>query len=253
MTATRIVVFAKAPVAGLAKTRLIPALGAEQAAGLARRMLLSTLQQAQAADVGPVELCVTPRPSDPAWESLPPVQGVAWSAQIEGDLGARMAHAAERALACGERVLLIGTDCPELDAARVQHAATLLEHSHAVLYPTFDGGYALLGLGRFDPRPFERMPWSTPELAARTIECFQTLGWRLSVGVAVHDIDEPADLRWLPAEWRIDLRRASSPSAPGSHVDESRHEQGREREQQPVRAADATSGDLEDDEGDHPE
>jgi glycosyltransferase A (GT-A) superfamily protein (DUF2064 family) len=55
------------------------------------------------------------------------------------------------------------------------------------------------------------MPWSTPEVAARTIECFQTLGWRLSIGGAVHDIDEPADLRWLPAEWRIDLHPTSPP------------------------------------------
>jgi rSAM/selenodomain-associated transferase 1 len=209
MTATRIVIFAKAPVAGRVKTRLIPALGAEQAARLARRMLLSTLQHAQAAGVGPVELCVTPGPSDPSWATLPPVQGLAWSAQAEGDLGARMAGAAERALAGSERVLLIGTDCPELDAARLQHAARLLEHLDAVLYPTFDGGYALLGLGRFDPRPFERMPWSTPEVAARTVDCFRTLGWRLSVGGTVHDIDEPADLRWLPAEWRIELQPAS--------------------------------------------
>jgi rSAM/selenodomain-associated transferase 1 len=201
MTATRIVIFAKAPVAGLVKTRLIPALGAEQAARLARRMLLSTLQHAQAADLGPVELCVTPGPSDPAWADWAALECIAWSEQPEGDLGARMAGAAERALAGTERVLLIGTDCPELDAVRLQHAATLLEHSDAVLYPTFDGGYALLGLRRFDPRPFERMPWSTAEVAARTIECFQTLGWRLTVGGAVHDIDEPADLRWLPADW----------------------------------------------------
>jgi glycosyltransferase A (GT-A) superfamily protein (DUF2064 family) len=50
------------------------------------------------------------------------------------------------------------------------------------------------------------MPWSTAEVAARTIECFRTLGWRLSVSGALHDIDEPADLRWLPADWRIDLQ-----------------------------------------------
>jgi hypothetical protein len=209
--ATRIVIFAKAPVAGLVKTRLIPALGAEQATQLARRMLLHTLQQAQAAGIGPVELCVTPGPSDPAWANLPPVNGVAWTAQPEGDLGVRMAGAAERALGGSQHVLLIGTDCPELDAARLQHAARLLGHSDAVLFPTFDGGYALLGLRRFDPRPFERMPWSTTEVAARTIACFRTLGWRLSVSSALHDIDEPADLCWLPGDWRIDLQPTSSP------------------------------------------
>ena len=209
--ATRIVIFAKAPVAGLAKTRLIPALGAEQAAELARRMLLYTLQQAQVASLGPVELCVTPGPSDPAWATLTTIDGVEWTAQPEGDLGLRMAGAAERALAGSKHVLLIGTDCLELDAARLQHAARLLDHSDAVLYPTFDGGYALLGLRRFDPRPFERMPWSTPEVAARTVECLRTLGWRLSVSSALHDIDEPADLSWLPADWRIDLQPTSSP------------------------------------------
>ena len=211
MKPTRIVIFAKAPVAGLAKTRLIPALGAEQAAQLARRMLLHTLQQAQAASMGPVELCVTPGPADPAWANLPPVNGVAWTAQPEGDLGVKMAAAAKRALASGEHVLLIGTDCPELDAALLQQAARLLGHSDAVLYPTFDGGYALLGLRRFDPRPFEQMPWSTTEVAARTIECLRTLGWSLSVSDALHDIDEPADLCWLPAGWRIGLQPTRSP------------------------------------------
>jgi len=62
LTTTRIVIFAKAPVAGLAKTRLIPALGAETAARLARRMLLHTLHEASEAAVGQVELCVTPHP-----------------------------------------------------------------------------------------------------------------------------------------------------------------------------------------------
>jgi rSAM/selenodomain-associated transferase 1 len=200
--ATRIVIFAKAPVAGLAKTRLIPALGAEQAARLARRMLLGTLRQAQAAGVGPVELCATPGPSDPAWAILPPVQGIEWTAQAEGDLGARMADAAERAIGGREHVLLIGTDCPELDAARLQHAARLLEHSDAVLHPTFDGGYTLLGLRRFDLRPFEQMPWSTGEVATRTVERIRRLGWSLTIGERLHDIDDPDDLQWLPQAWR---------------------------------------------------
>jgi hypothetical protein len=198
MMATRIVIFAKATVAGLAKTRLIPALGAEQAARLARGMLLNTLREAQAAAVGPVELCVTPRRSDPVWADWPALEGIAWSEQPDGDLGARMADAAGRAIAGREHVLLIGTDCPELDAARLQHAARLLEHSDAVLYPTFDGGYALLGLRRFDPRPFEQMPWSTAEVTARTVERFRKLGWSLTLGDRLHDIDEPGDLQWLP-------------------------------------------------------
>ena len=69
MSAVRIIIFAKAPQAGLAKTRLIPALGAVGAAQLARRMLEATLASALAADVGPVELCLTPAPDDGAWQA----------------------------------------------------------------------------------------------------------------------------------------------------------------------------------------
>lgn len=202
MTITRIVIFAKAPVAGFVKTRLICALGAEAAARLARRMLMHTLQEASAAAVGPVELCVTPKPADPAWQGLPPLDGICWTEQVEGDLGVRMADAARRASTASERVLLIGTDCSQLDAAHLRRAAGLLEHADAVMYPTFDGGYALLGLRRFHPRLFEQMPWSTAEVADRTSERVRELGWSLTVGGTLHDVDEPADLQWLPDDWR---------------------------------------------------
>ncbi len=216
MTTTRIVIFAKAPVAGLAKTRLIPALGAETAARLARRMLLHTLQEASAAAVGPVELCVTPHPSDPAWQGLPPLEGICWTAQAVGDLGVRMADAARRASAASEPVLLVGTDCPQLDAVHLRRAAELLHDSDAVLYPTFDGGYVLLGLRRFHPRLFEQIPWSTAEVADRTIECVHELGWSLAVGGMLHDIDEPTDLRWLPDDWASYLSISSIVTRSGS-------------------------------------
>jgi rSAM/selenodomain-associated transferase 1 len=197
----RIVVFAKSPAAGFAKPRLTPARGAETAARLAGRMLQHTLQQAIAAAVGPVELCVTPQPSDPAWQGWSAVAGITWSAQADGDLGHRMAQVAQRAIVANERVLLIGTDCPQLDAVRLRSAAELLGHCDAVLSPTFDGGYALLGLRRFDQRPFEQMPWSTADVAVRTIERIRQLGWSLTVGDMLHDIDDPADLQWLPDDW----------------------------------------------------
>jgi rSAM/selenodomain-associated transferase 1 len=201
LTATRIVIFAKAPLVGFAKTRLVPVLGAEATARLARRMLLHTLQEASTAAVGPVELCVTPQPSDPAWQGWPALEGLCWTEQVAGDLGVRMADAARRAAAVDEPVLLIGTDCPQLDATLLRQAAALLRDRDAVLYPTYDGGYALLGLRRFDPRPFEQIPWSTAEVANRTIERVRALGWSLAVGGLLHDIDEPADLRWLPDGW----------------------------------------------------
>ena len=105
----RIVIFAKAPVAGLAKTRLIPALGAQGAALLATALLDHAVAQALASGVGPVELCVTPAPADPLWSGLAPQATLTWSDQGDGDLGERMARAAQRVLDAGEPVLLMSS------------------------------------------------------------------------------------------------------------------------------------------------
>ena len=199
MSATRIVVFAKAPQPGRVKTRLIPALGADGAAALAARLLAGTLAAAAEALPGGLELCASPAPGDPAWRGLTVPAGLRWSAQGEGDLGARMAGAARRVLAGGERVLLIGTDCPALDAACLRAAAEALDEVEAVIVPSFDGGYVLLGLRRFDPSLFEGIAWSTSTVAAATRARLAALAWPYRELPALHDIDVPADLVHLPS------------------------------------------------------
>lgn len=197
MKSTRIVIFAKAPVPGRVKTRLIPALGAEGAARLARRMLDNTLSQALAAGIGPVELCASPAISAVDWAgwtktALPP--GVETSDQGEGDLGERMARASRRALTVNDRLLLIGTDCPGLSARHLRVAATALECHEAAIYPAVDGGYPLLGLRAFHPSLFADIPWSTPAVAELTLARMDALKWRIWLGDSLVDIDEPADL-----------------------------------------------------------
>ena len=194
----RIVIFAKAPVAGLAKTRLIPALGAQGAARLAAALLKHAVAQALASGVGPVELCVTPAPADPLWSGLAPQATLTWSDQGNGDLGERMARAAQRVLDAGEPVLLMGTDCPDLTAGRIREAAASLIAADAALVPAFDGGYVLLGLKRFDASLFAGIAWSTATVAQETRLRVEQLGWSLQNLPTLHDIDEPADLRWLP-------------------------------------------------------
>lgn len=202
MKSVRIVIFTKAPQPGVAKTRLIPALGADGAAALAQHMLQHSLQQALAAQTGAVELCVTPPQNDALWQSVILPDALVCTDQGEGDLGERMARAASRVLAQGEPVLLIGTDCPALDAPRLQQAAQALQDVDAVLVPATDGGYVLLGLKRFDASVFEHMPWSSSHVASITLQRLQQLGWSVQCFDALHDIDEAADLPWLPAGWR---------------------------------------------------
>ena len=201
MKPLRIIVFAKAPEPGFAKTRLIPVLGAQGAADLARQMLLHTLDEALAADIGAVELCATPALNDAAWRAVALPGGIATSDQGEGDLGARMARAAQRAIEQGERVLLIGTDCVEMSAELLQQARQALDEHDAVIHCTADGGYALLGLTRFNPFLFNDIPWSTDEVASLTIARLGQLGWTLHVGPMLHDVDEPHDLNRLPPHW----------------------------------------------------
>lgn len=201
MKPVRIVILAKAPLPGFAKTRLIPALGAQGAADLAHRMLEHTLHKALAANVGQVEVCVTPPAADPVWKKFRVSQLVQWSDQGEGDLGQRMARAAQRVLDGGESVLLIGTDCPQLGPDHLLRATSGLGRADAALIPTFDGGYALLGLNRFHPALFTGIAWSTDTVAAETLCRSRQLGWSVQSQPMLHDIDEPSDLKWLPKTW----------------------------------------------------
>ncbi len=203
MAPVRIVIFAKAPLPGQVKTRLVPALGEAGAARLAACMLDLALEQARSADVGPVELCMSPAPGSAEWAGIPLPPGVETSDQGAGDLGARMARAARRTLARGERVLLTGTDCPDLTAARLRIAAVRLSGHDAVMHPAEDGGYPLLGLRAFDASLFENVPWSTPVVADLTLARLAALGRRVWVGETLRDIDEPADLAGLPPSLRL--------------------------------------------------
>jgi uncharacterized protein len=183
---TRIVIFAKAPVAGEVKTRLIPALGPVGAAELAREMLERTVEEALATGL-PVELCGEPDAAQ--WHEARPE--LALTAQGEGRLGDRLARAASAA----QPVLLIGADCPELDRELLRAAADALEDRDAVIHPARDGGYVLLGLRRFDASLFEGIDWSTAAVAGQTIAKIEALGWSLRVLEVLRDIDEPEDLR----------------------------------------------------------
>lgn len=198
MNSVRIVIFAKAPLPGQAKTRLIPSLGAEGAASLAGQLLNHCVSEALAAKVGTAELCVSPSVELPVWRcfSIPPT--VMWTEQGGGGLGERLARAAQRVTDEGESMLLIGTDCPELTAHTLRDAARALDHSDACIVPVSDGGYALLGVKQYLPSLFFDMPWSTAAVASLTRERIMAAGLSLCELPVLNDIDEPADLHYLP-------------------------------------------------------
>lgn len=182
-----IIVFAKAPVAGQAKTRLIPRLGAWRAARLHARLIRETIQTALAARCGPVELHGT-RPHS-IFRNLK----VRFRRQRGHDLGERMYRALARSRG---PAMVIGTDCPALTPADLRRAARWLRAGYdAVLAPADDGGYALIGFRRPSWKFFDGIEWGGPSVYAETAKKLEGCRWRALR--RVWDVDRPEDLERL--------------------------------------------------------
>jgi uncharacterized protein len=185
-----IIVFARAPVPGQAKTRLAPRLGEWRAAQLHARLTRHAVQTALAARCGPVELHATRRHR--FFDTL----GVQLRVQKGKDLGERM----YRALAKARRpAILIGTDCPMLTPADLRRALRWLQGGcDVVLAPAEDGGYALIGARRVKHEFFENVRWGGAQVYEQTTENLTGYHWRALR--RVWDVDRPQDLerlRWL--------------------------------------------------------
>jgi rSAM/selenodomain-associated transferase 1 len=190
-----VAVLAKAPVAGFAKTRLIPVLGPHGAAVLHARLLERAVTSACAAAVGPVTLWATPDERHPVFQSIAAQLGIKLARQGEGDLGARMLTAVA---AAKSPALVIGADCPVLTPHHLRVAAHILRAGDdAVVIPAEDGGYALIGLRRPERALFADMPWSTPVVMAETRRRFRELGLTWQEPVTLWDVDRPQDLQRL--------------------------------------------------------
>jgi rSAM/selenodomain-associated transferase 1 len=190
-----IIVFARAPLPGKAKTRLVPRLGEWGAARLHLRLIRQTLRTARAAGCGPVELHLTRR------HALFPGALV----QRGADLGERMHHALER----HRGAILIGSDCPALKAADLRRAARWLRGGcDVVLAPAEDGGYALIGT-RFARKEFFRgIEWGGANVYAETVKRLEGYRWRALR--TLWDIDRPQDLeRFRALRWPSGSRRAA--------------------------------------------
>ena len=190
-----IAVLAKAPLPGFAKTRLIPALGAEGAALLQARLVEHSVATACAARIGPVALWGAPDESHPLFQTIGARLGVALARQGGGDLGERMLSAVA---AADMPVLVIGTDCPALTADHLRMAADILRSgADAAIIPAEDGGYALIGLRAPAPTLFSQMHWSVPSVMEETRRRLRDLGMTWQEPVTLWDLDLPEDIERL--------------------------------------------------------
>jgi hypothetical protein len=191
----RLIVFTRYPVPGKTKTRLIPILGPAGAAELQRQLTEKTFRTAQAfASKYPaaLQVCYDGGSEEQMRRWLRP--HVLFSMQRPGNLGERMAAAFQDAFrgGCG-RVVLIGTDVPDLSIRHLETAFDALEDRDVVLGPSTDGGYWLVGLKR--PTPiFDNIPWGTGEVLAQTLSVSRDRGLSTYGLDPLTDIDRGEDL-----------------------------------------------------------
>ncbi|WP_280542663.1 TIGR04282 family arsenosugar biosynthesis glycosyltransferase [Chromohalobacter sp. 11-W] len=194
-TEITLLVFAKAPIPGKVKTRLMPALDAEQARDVHVALLERTLEVArQTFPAARIQLWAGLEPTHPLLEALAARHSIALHAQPSGDLGQRMhtALSAQRGPA-----LLIGSDCPVLTTALLDRCAQALIDHDLVMLTAEDGGYALIGGHRLPAEMFTDMAWGGSEVAAQTLARARELGLRVACPGTVWDVDTPRDLeRW---------------------------------------------------------
>jgi uncharacterized protein len=210
----RLVLFARFPVPGRTKTRLIPALGALGAVALHRRLVLHALRTAHALRTSlPMDLEI--RFADGNEDAMNHWLGdELWCRQQgDGNLGERMARAFEASFREGAiATVLIGSDCPGLTSERLAAAFDALQSHPAVLGPATDGGYYLIGLRRPVPELFQGVNWGTDTVLRESLQILQNMGVRPMLLEPLHDLDRAEDLpvwqQLLQAE-EADSRRIS--------------------------------------------
>lgn len=194
----RIIIFAKAPEPGRVKTRLQPHLDPIACANLHERFTANTLSMACQSHLAPVELWVTPPLKHPFFQDCMRRFPIDIHLQTGSNLGARMHFALEQSLSHCETVIIIGTDCPTIDATYLKQAFDILGTGvDIVLGPAKDGGYVLIGARRVHSALFSNVAWGSNKVLAQTQIALDQLQWSWATLKTLQDIDRPEDLSSL--------------------------------------------------------
>jgi rSAM/selenodomain-associated transferase 1 len=204
-------IMAKTPAAGRVKTRLCPPLSSGEAADLYRCFLLDKIGQVRALAGATPVVAFTPEDDREIFRALAP--DFLLLPQRGPDLSARLTGVLQHLLASGhDGALATDSDTPTLPVPLLQEAVDRLADPgiDAVLGPTEDGGYYLIGLRAPRPELFVQMPWSTAAVFSETMDRARRLGLRVALLPPWRDVDTPHDLDRLRAE----LAGTEAPGAP---------------------------------------
>lgn len=212
-----VLVVAKAPVPGLAKTRLAADLGDERAADIAAAALLDTLDAVADTPVAARVVALT-GDLDAACRAESIRERLSTFAVVKqrgATFAERLANAHSDAAAvsgCGA-VVQIGMDTPQVDAALLAECASALLGAHAVLGPARDGGWWLLGVAHPDTAQcLLDVPMSQPDTGALTCVALGRTGGPVMLAESLADVDTLADISAVRAACRPSSRFATSTS-----------------------------------------
>lgn len=195
-----VLVFVRAPETGRVKTRLAATIGDDAALRVYRRLAEHTMAEVRALAADGVAIRVHYAPADAGdavagWLGA----GPAYLPQLDADLGMRMEDAFARAFADGaERVVIVGSDLPEVSPSLLRRAFALLDAHPAVIGPARDGGYYLLGLRGMVEGIFSGIAWSTPAVRESTLDRLRAADVEPAMLEVLSDVDTVDD---LPRGW----------------------------------------------------
>lgn len=198
-SSSKLIIFAKAPIAGTVKTRLQPQYSVQNAASLQEYFILKTVEMASKLGHIEIELQCAPDNLHHVFQQCQHAYNITTKPQEGKDLGERMKNALAGALTDYSQVVVIGTDCPDINPEYLNKAFSKLENGvDAVIGPAMDGGYVLLGLRSFSPSIFENIHWGTDRVLSVTQEKLRMLNWRWDELGMLRDIDTAEDLEYFP-------------------------------------------------------
>lgn len=209
-----LIVFLKYPTPGQVKTRLAKDLGNERACFIYQSLAEHVIKNIIPKNQRPYEVRIFFTPVDKASEikawlrpflSIIPGDNTQFISQKGNGLGERMSTAFKRTLQRPPRTnegkrfsphhaIIIGTDCPEIDAELIESAFEVLKEKDVVIGPCKDGGYYLIGMARYIPELFVDIEWSTSRVFDQTLEKVQKNNLSWSILKTLSDIDCVEDL-----------------------------------------------------------
>ncbi|MEO6130325.1 MAG: TIGR04282 family arsenosugar biosynthesis glycosyltransferase [Saprospiraceae bacterium] len=195
-----LIIFAKNPEAGNVKTRLAASIGNEAALSVYQKLLSYTASITKELPIEKIIFYSDHVIQHDIWDN----KHFSKQVQAGSDLGERMTNAFADTFQKGySKSVIIGTDCPELNAGIIIKAFAYLDLYDVVIGPAEDGGYYLVGMKQLHAQVFENINWSTNTVLDETRMRCDALQLNYSLLPVLRDIDTIEDLKYLKTGFNV--------------------------------------------------